>query len=83
MKIDSLKDLDKLILLCRKRGIETVKIDNIEFRLSDSLPQPKTQPKRSSFVTEASGSSVDKILSPDALTEDQLLFYSAEGRSEQ
>lgn len=86
MKIETLKDLDKLISLCRKRGVETVKVDNIEFRLSDQEPV-RTEPRRSSTVMQATGiapggvTDDTKILT-DELTPDQLLFYSAQGHNE-
>lgn len=83
MKIESLKELDKLILLCQRRGVESVTIDNISFKLSDSPPQRKTQPRRSSFVSDVSldptGVQADtKIKIPDELTPDQLLMWSVD-----
>lgn len=34
----SLDELDKLFQLCRKNGVFYIKLDSIEFRLSESLP---------------------------------------------
>ncbi len=33
MKVVDQKDLAKLIALCRKTGVESIKVDNIEFHL--------------------------------------------------
>jgi len=79
MEIKSLKELDKLMLLCRKRGVLTIKVDNIEFRLDDQPIQAKpTQPMATTVyqgITEDT-----KIDTPDSLTEEQLMFYSAGGQ---
>ena len=42
MKITSLKELQKLIALCRKTGVDHVKVDGMEFHLG---PSPKRSRK--------------------------------------
>lgn len=65
------------MLLCRKRKVLSIKIDNIEFRLDD---QPEvSKPVAPRATTTYTGITEDtKIDMPDALTEDQLLYYSAQ-----
>lgn len=84
MKIETIRDLDKVIALCRKRGISAIKIDNIEFALDASTPvrANKTKAEQSHNFTSHAISAETKIDLPDELTEDQLLFYSAAGTSE-
>lgn len=86
MKIESIKELDALIKLCRKRGIESVKVDNIELRLSDVAPV-ETQPKRSPRQLDTTGISPggitdDTKILTEELSYEQMLFYSSEGRNE-
>lgn len=40
MKIENLKEFQKVIQACRKLGVQSAKIDNVEFHLGD-LPQPR------------------------------------------
>lgn len=92
MTINNLKELQKLILLCRKTGINSIKIDNIEFHLG-AEPRQATKPTDfSSDFPEASipvpqyngaePSEEDRLkehmaIATEELTPDQLLFYSA------
>jgi hypothetical protein len=88
LKIDSLKDLEKLAKLCRKVGINTIKVGEIEFHLG--VEPYKAQKEDDSFVTdplarasipmpniEYNDPEPDKIASPDELTEEQLMHYSS------
>lgn len=86
MTINSLKELDKLMLLCKKRGIEKIKIDNIEFTI-DATTEPKEYiaPLAATLpgvFDPTQGIRVDApdIRTPDQLTEEQLLYYSANGQ---
>lgn len=87
MTIASLKDLEKLVKLCRKVGIDAIKVDGIEFSLA-SVPYKTSVPKRQVYIDPGQGFSspgIDadtRIDTPDELTEDQLLFYSAQGHNE-
>jgi hypothetical protein len=87
MQIESLKELEKLIKLCRKQGLSSIKIDNIEFQLG-SLPD---KPRKSVFsdleLPPEAKLTVPQFKSPvqaeaekiatDALTEEQMLMWSA------
>lgn len=79
MVLSSLKDLDKLMVLCKKRGITAIKIDNVEFTI-DLAEAPTTHRKdkripNSNMEYPAGG----KIDTPHTLTDEELLFYSAGG----
>lgn len=92
MTISSLKELTKVIQACRKMGVQSIKIDNVEFHLGEK-PQPiRRQSKASKVQIDTTSSSVyvpggidenTKIIAEsaaidtDSLTQDQLLFYSA------
>lgn len=75
-----MKELDKLMLLCRKRGIEAIEVDGIKFNidLNTNTParkakQPQAQAHDSHFDT-----SVPDIDIPDEMTEEQLMFGSSD-----
>lgn len=90
MVVNSLKELDKLIQLCRKRGIQSIKVDNIEMHLGEQ--KPKTTYKKDSLIKDWANnpynpgeitiptSIPDTIETPDELTEEQLMFYSAQSQ---
>lgn len=67
MKIESLKDLEALIKVCRKHGVEAVSFNG----LSMNLGQP-VQPRR----RKNAGSDAD-IETEGEYTEDQMLFWSS------
>jgi hypothetical protein len=84
VKLESLKDLDKLLVLCNKRGVKTMKIDNLEFHLEPDLVAPSvpTSKKQAKEAPEVQGfNDPGKIIADgwDTLTEEQKLFYSAQG----
>lgn len=87
MTINSIKDLDKIMQLCKKRGIKSIKIDNLEFTISeDHIPTPKLKQAKhipSETYTPGGIGPDTKIDMPDELTPEQLLFYSAASTSEQ
>lgn len=85
MIIKTVKDLEKLIKLCKKQGIPAIKVGNIEFTLPQSANtkpaiDPEVFPEANIKVPAYNG--VKTSLEPDAikteeLTEEQLMFYSA------
>lgn len=80
MKIDSIKDLDRILVLCRKRGVRSIKIDNVEFQLDDSMPQ-ESKSRNTSKVTPTyapGGITEDTKITTETLEGDQLLFYSSD-----
>lgn len=94
MKIDSLKDLQKVIALCRKMGVEGIKIGDIELsmgaaprtnrnlRTVEDFPESSLKIPQFSPVQSVSDTVAD-VIKTDGLTDDQLLFYSAVGEQEQ
>ena len=83
MKIETIKDLDKLMQLCRKRGISAIEVDNIKFNLgvepvAQKQPQYSPQPQMPTY--SPGGITPDTT---DGLTEDQLLFYSVSETQDQ
>lgn len=69
MNIPDLKQLDKLVQLCRKRGVKVIKIDNMELTLSDEAP---TKSKKKQELPAGTPS----IFESDSLTDEQLLQWS-------
>ncbi len=65
MKIESLKDLEKLVKLCRKAGIQTLKADGIEFTLG---VEPYKAPRQRFEDPMAS----TQIPTPNIMDNDQL-----------
>ncbi len=43
MKLKNLKELEKVMDLCRAKGVREICIDGVTFKLDD-LPEPKAQP---------------------------------------
>ena len=73
-----IKNLEKLMRLARKHGVTNVKTADIEFTIE--LAPVKPQTKR--IALEPYGvSESDKIDTPDALSVEDLLFYSASGQT--
>ena len=72
--IKDLKELEKLLKLCRKQGVQNIKLGEIEFKLGD-LP----------YVESRHIQGIDQPQDPLAdfpqgvLTPEQLIFYSSGG----
>lgn len=84
MTIGSLKELDKLLALCRKRGVQSIRVDNIEFHLGE-MPNKSTKQQliRSIIAPDVfipGGVGPDTHIETDELTDEQKLFYSAVGQ---
>jgi CO dehydrogenase/acetyl-CoA synthase gamma subunit (corrinoid Fe-S protein) len=81
MKINNLKDLDKLIQLCRKRGVTDITIDGITLTLG--MEPVKENTKQEVFEIEQQtytpGGITEntKIQIPKELTDAELLFWSS------
>lgn len=71
MNLPDLKQLDKLIVLCRKRGVKVIKIDNMELILNEELPN---KPIKASAKTAPAPT--NDIFQTDTLTDEQLLNWS-------
>lgn len=82
MKLESLKDLEKLMIICRKRGIAAIEIDGIKFTLNDSVPTPapKATHKPATDIEAYLQGQIgpDVKIPTDGPTPEQLLFGSAD-----
>lgn len=77
MNLPDLKALDKLIQLCRKRGIKTVKMGELELTLSEDAPEKQTRkPAKNGFTASVESDSGDPEVF-DALSDQEKLFWSA------
>lgn len=87
MKIDTLNDLKKVLQVCRKYDVFSIKIDNLEIKLTAKQEAAGTSASAADLFPEEAvsipkyspGNITDntKIDTPDELTEEQLLYYSA------
>ena len=59
--LDDLKEVEKFLKICRKQGITEISFEGITAKFGD-LPQKQTE-------------ETAEEVSPDALSEDQLMFY--------
>lgn len=81
MTIDNLKDLEKIIRLCRKQGVITIKIDGIELTLGPA-PQKTYKPiDIAKDIPEASikvpvPNFVQGPVETEELSEEQMLMWS-------
>lgn len=70
MKISSIKDLEQVIKLCRRTGVEAIEIDGVKLSLG-------TPPQR---ITRKSSESQDNSLdSAPEYSDEQLLMWSSNG----
>lgn len=78
MKIDTLKDLKALVKLCRQTGIEAIKVDGLEIALgpTPTIIKRSKAPRASQYIQDGEVGPID---TPDTLTDEQMLFWSAEG----
>lgn len=90
MTISSLKDLQKLLKLCRQQGVTSIKVDGIELTLnlneqrtrsyidSDAFPEANIRvPQYTQINVQDTEGIEPKIDMPDELSPEQLMFYSA------
>jgi len=84
VKLDTLKDLKRVIKLCRSEGVDSIRIDNVEIHLAQlPVKRPTTTQQLGDATTFStiytSNNITDETIIPtfDDLTEEQKLFYSA------
>jgi len=71
MKVESFKDLSRILALCRKHGVSEMTIDGVSFKLTDVVPVKTRRAKLST-------ANADAVDMPDQLTEEQLMFGSSD-----
>lgn len=76
MELPSNKEIKRLAAACRKAGIRVLKIDGIEFTLTDEAPPTPTH--RKSIVGQPRASN-DILFESDAPSQEELLFWSSTG----
>lgn len=85
--IKDLKDLKKLIALCRQEGILAIKIDNIEFQLGNKptkavaktiMPTASNDPFALENIKIPTYNNEELKIDTEELTEEQLLMWSAQ-----
>ena len=92
MQIENLKELQKLMAICRKHGISTITVDGITMTFDKQAPSKQVwgAPNLGSFSTPSPEEDIKvpqyngPITPPDAvpmegLTEEQLLNWSSQG----
>lgn len=83
MTISNLKDLKKLIQLCRSQGVDAIEVNGIKFGLKD-IPKAQKKYKHISEPSNSLSPNLDENISipqmhidTDELSEEEMLFYSA------
>lgn len=66
-----LKLVEKVITLCRRKGVKSLTLGSISITLNDSIPQPKLRKKRKQHSTDS------EEIASDAPSEEDLLFWSS------
>lgn len=80
MKIENLKDLQKLIQLCRKLGVDAFEVGDIKMNLGPEPIKYKASPKQTVQAALAPGGiTEDTKIETDVLTAEQMLFWSSQG----
>ncbi len=80
MNLPDLEQLDKVIALCRKRGVRVIKIDNVEITLSEEAPPKQTRKSKKQQVED---STPDAEFDSDLPSDLELLFASCGGVPEE
>lgn len=81
MKLESLNDIKKLIDLCRKAGVESIKVEGLELKLGE-LPETRRYTRRQSQSELPVGTVTDgvQVVDEDSMNPEDLLFWSATGQ---
>lgn len=94
MKVNTIKDLQKLVQLCRKTGIDAIEVDGVKLNLG---PAPKRQRRAKSVASDfpeadlkvpqytpsEEESTTEETISTDELTPEQLLMWSSASSEQQ
>jgi len=82
MNLPDLKDLEKVIDLCRKKGVGSITIGEIKLELREEAP-PSNYKKRKANAQEPDPVDPYSNFPAGTLTEEQLMYYSAGGIPEE
>jgi hypothetical protein len=76
--VKDIKDLEKLLKMCRKQGVQSIRWGDVEFHLGDIpspvVPTAKRLPTPAPFIP--GGVDADTKILTDELTEEQMLYWS-------
>jgi hypothetical protein len=79
MTLPDLKQLNKLIALCRKQGIKTIKMGELELTLSEEAPVKASRASRKAEPESVQG----EIDAFDSLSDEEKLFWSVTGQTDE
>lgn len=72
MDVKTLRDLDKIISLCRKKGVKTLEISGIKFELGPEEP-------KSRYLKSKAKTSSDQIDAPNPYSDMDIAMWSSTG----
>lgn len=82
MKVESLRELKALIKMCQSQGVKAIEIDNIKLELNPPAPKQKRYKQVPEFADLPLEAQLKvpqmEPIPTDELTEEQLMYYSAE-----
>lgn len=70
-----IKELQKIIQLCRKSGVTSIKLEGVELTLSEDAPAP-AKPRGKSATKASAPSLNDKIALEGELSDEALMYWS-------
>lgn len=74
--VDSIKELEKLIKMLRKNGVESAKVDGIELKLGSEPPPPSKYMAKKAAANAAGALEIEPPKT-DEPTQEELLFWSS------
>jgi hypothetical protein len=80
MKIDDLKNLEKLFKLCRKHGVTDMSVDGVAFKIT--LESPEVDPDMPNAWDEVIPENPYENFPQEILTPEQLSHYASGGSVE-
>lgn len=85
MKVNDIKDLKKLIDLCRRTGVEAIEVDGVKMNLGSAPTVIYKDNKKTTDQTvyTPGGITEDTQIPTDVMTDEQMLFWSAETENQQ
>lgn len=81
-KLPDLKELGKVIDLCRKKGVSAIQLGELRIELGHDVPEAKSRNSRDNSETETDPSDPYANFPTGDLSPEQLAFYSAGGLPE-
>jgi hypothetical protein len=77
--VTTLKDLEKLLKLCRKQGVTEIELDTVKFKLGEL---PFVESNQTNVLGETKPKDNYEDFPDGKLTEEQLMYYSSGGLPE-